>query len=161
MTNRKRLFGGALILLGCVCVLLAYQATGTPRVSLWVLSAVLVVAGLVLLVSRTSPPVRTQQAAFHIPGFTPKYAVKNIALEPGTGRLWIRDKQLGERLLSPGEVLEWKARQDEKDSLVWGLEFRTNDAAAPLWFSRIGNTPESVDEWSERITAAYRELGRE
>ena len=160
MTNRKRLFGGLLILLGCVCLLVAFQVGGTARVALWVLFAVLAVVGIVLLVSRADPPVRTQQAAFHVPGFTPSYAVKNIALETGTGRLWIRDKQLGERLLSPDEVVEWKARQDEKDALVWGLEVRTKDASAPLWFSRIGNTPEAVDEWSERITAAYRGLGR-
>ncbi len=160
MTNRKRLFGGLLILLGLVCFPLAYRAAGTARVSLGVLSAALAAAGIVLLVVRTSPPVRTQQAAFHIPGFTPKYAVKNIALEPSSGRLWIRDKLLGERLLNPDEVVEWKARQDEKDALVWGLELKIKDAAAPVWFSRIGNTPESVDEWSERITAAYRELGR-
>ena len=162
MKNIRQFFGVGLIVLGCICLLLGFYLHSAARLGsgllwLWAVSLALILLGVVLVVRRGEPAVRKQQAAFHVPGFTPNYAVKNIALETGTGRLWIRDKELGERLLNQNEVQGWSPKQDGD---VWGLEFRTSDTSAPVWFSRIGNTPESVDAWSERITAAYRDRGR-
>ncbi len=156
--DSKRLVGIALIIAGVVMLALGSRAMGAGQVHwLAMLGATVVVAGTIVAFRRASPKITQGHAAVHVPGFSPTHAAKHIAIEGKTGRLWVRDNQLGERIIDADELAEWRVHRDDTK---FGVEVRTNGAEPTVWFARTGEARESAEEWITKIGANRRELGK-
>ncbi len=120
-------------------------------------SVILLIAGVILSLLRPAEEqtVNRAQAAYHIPGFSPAHASKNLAIEARTARLWVRDPMQGERVLEPTEIT--KCSKQVRGQLT-GLEFRTNDATTPTWYAPFTKVDE-IEGWRERVAAAFRDAG--
>ena len=153
--QNNRLLGLGLALLGVVCALLvdlALHVAGPARFILGVLlPAACIAAGIFVALRKPKPTARREQAAYYIPGFNPAHASKNIAIEGGTNRLWIRDPDRGEKVILPEQVLSWT--RDVREGSI-GITFQIDEDGAPVnWFVPFLRA-ESLDTWAERLNAS-------
>jgi hypothetical protein len=92
-------------------------------------------------------------------GFKADYRAAHIALDQTSGQLWIRPMRGRDRVLSRGQVLEWKAEYGTRRN-VWGHEqswdhtliLITNELAEPYVRVRMRNRMD-VETWHARLSS--------
>lgn len=107
----------------------------------------------------TSKPVTFRE------GFEPEMRHDNIALDPHSDAVWIRDASGAERYLERGDMLRWKSAHDwNNGTFRQRIEIDVNDVARPRWqvlFQRHSDTwiktskrnGQERDEWFARLRA--------
>lgn len=107
----------------------------------------------------TSKPVTFRE------GFEPEMRHDNIALDPHSDAVWIRDASGAERYLERGDMLRWKSAHDwNNGTFRQRIEIDVNDVQRPRWhvlFQRHSDTwiktskrnTAERDEWFARLRA--------
>lgn len=103
-------------------------------------------------------------------GFEPDMRHDNIALDPHSDVVWIRDASGAERYLERGEMLSWKSAHDWRNGTFrQRIEIDVSDAQRPRWhvlFQRHSDVwkktskrnGEERDEWFARLRAWDKQL---
>ncbi len=98
-------------------------------------------------------------------GFEPDFRHDNIALDPHSDVVWIRDASGAERYLERGDMLRWKSNHDWKNgTFCQRIEIDVNEVSRPRWhvlFQRHSDVWKKTskrngqerDEWFARLRA--------
>jgi hypothetical protein len=92
-------------------------------------------------------------------GFKADYRAAHIALDQTSGQLWIRPIRGRDRVLSRGQVLEWKAEYATRRN-IWGHELTwdhtliliTSDVADPYTRIRMRSRTD-LETWHARLSS--------
>ena len=107
----------------------------------------------------------TRSLATFREGFEPEMRHENIALDPHSDAVWIRDASGAERYLERGDMLRWKSAHDwSNGTFRQRIEIDVNDVQRPRWhvlFQRHSDTwkrtsklnGDERDEWFARLRA--------